>query len=150
VLARRARDAGTPFAHQTLVYPVTDGVGGSAAAADLEAGAEHGLSGAAMAFYWRCYLPDGADRTHPDVSPACAPDLAGLPPALVITAEYDVLAAEGEAYAGAMAEAGVPVVTTRYQGMVHGFFRKLAQFDAAAVAVDQVAAAVREALDRPR
>jgi acetyl esterase len=68
----------------------------------------------------------------------------------VITAEYDVISPEAEAYGYAMAEAGVPVVLTRYQGMIHSFFRLLAVFDAAAVAVDQAAAAVREALDPRR
>lgn len=149
VLARRARDAGRQFAYQVLVYPETDAVTGCVSAPDPAAGGEHGLSVAAMRFYWDTYLPEGADRKHADVSPAHAASLAGLPPALVITAEYDVARDEGEAYAHAMSEAGVPVVLTRYQGMVHGFFRALTRYDASPMAVDQVAAAVRDALDRP-
>jgi acetyl esterase len=141
VLARRARDAGMPFAYQVLIYPATDAV-----PEHPEAGAEHGLSTGEMARYWDFYLPDGSDRHDPDISPARAADLAGLPPTLVITAEYDVLREEGEAYAHALAAAGVPVVLTRYQGMIHSFFRLLAVFDAAAVAVDQAAAALRDAL----
>jgi len=146
VLARRARDAGTPFAFQVLVYPATDAVSGCTAADDLDAGAEHGLSGRDMAVFWDHYVPDGVDRKHPDVSPAHAESLEGLPPALVITAEYDVLRDEAEAYAQALTEAGVPVVLTRYQGVIHSFFRMLAVFDASAVAVDAAAAAVRDAL----
>lgn len=146
VVARRARDAGAPFAFQLLVYPVTDAVSGATSGPDLDAGAENGLSGRDMAVYWDHYLPAGADRKDPDISPIHADSLAGLPPALVITAEYDVLRDEGEAYAHAMIEAGVPVVLTRYQGMVHSFFRMLGVFDASPVAVDQAAAAVREAL----
>ncbi len=142
ILARRARDAGEPYRYQVLVYPVIDAV----STMDPGTGAETGLSAGEMALFWDHYLPDGADRTDPDVSPSRAPSLAGLPPALVITAEYDVLRGEGEAYAKAMVDAGVPVVLTRYQGMIHSFFRKLATFDAAAVAVDQAAAAVRDAL----
>jgi len=153
VLARRARDAGSPFALQVLIYPATDAVAaaeaGSRDAANPDAGSEHGLSSRDMATYWDHYLPAGADRTDPDISPAHADCLEGLPPALVITAEHDVLSAEAEAYAHALAEAGVPVVHTRYQGMIHSFFRMLAVFDAAAVAVDQAAAAVRDALDGP-
>jgi acetyl esterase len=150
VVARRARDAGQPFAFQALIYPVIDGTPASPSLADPGAGAEHGLSGAEMAYFWDAYAPAGVDREHPDLTPLRAADLAGLPPALVITAEYDILRDEGEAYADALAAAGVPVVATRYQGLIHGFFRRLAKFDAAPVAVDQVAAAAREALDPPR
>jgi acetyl esterase len=148
VLARRARDAGTPFALQVLIYPTTDAVA-AANAVDPDAGAEHGLSLADMAAFWNHYLPAGADRKDPDISPAYADSLAGLPRTLVITAEHDVLTPEAEAYADALADAGVTVVHARYQGMVHSFFRLLAVYDAAAVAVDQAAAAVRDALDGP-
>jgi acetyl esterase len=149
VLARRARDQGNPFALQVLVYPIIDGVAGSAVG-DPATGREYGLTSGDMAFFWDCYVPAGVDRKDPDLSPIYAESLAGLPPALVITAEHDVLREEGEAYAAALLEAGVPVVLTTYQGLIHSFFRKLASFDGAAAAVDQVAAAVREALDPPR
>jgi acetyl esterase len=69
-----------------------------------------------------------------------------MPPTLVITAEYDVLRDEGEDYAGALIAAGVPVVHVRYLAVNHGFARKLAVFDAARAAADQVAAALRAAL----
>ncbi|MDQ2728972.1 MAG: alpha/beta hydrolase, partial [Actinomycetota bacterium] len=78
----------------------------------------------------------------PDVSPLRAPSLAGLPPTLVVTAEADPLRDEGEAFAARLAEAGVPVVATRYLGMVHGFADP-ATFDAAHAVVDQIAAALR-------
>jgi acetyl esterase len=149
VAARRARDAGQPFGFQALIYPATDAVGGTPAG-DPQGGAGAGLTNGRMAHYWNWYLPADADRKHPDISPIHAESLAGLPPALVITAEYDVLRDEGEAYAAAMAEAGVPVVLSRYQGLIHGFARELANFDAARAAADQIAAAVREALDPPR
>ncbi len=143
VTSRRGRDAGTPFRYQVLVYPVID------PAMDTPSYAEHGhlklLSTEEMRFYWSSFVPEGIDREQPDVNPARG-DLAGLPPTLVITAECDVLRDEGEAYATALAAAGVSVVTSRYQGMVHGFFRKLALFDAGTVAVDQAAAALYDGL----
>ncbi len=92
------------------------------------------------------YLSDPAHAAHPHASPSQAESLADLPPTLVITAEYDVLRDEGEDYAGALLAAGVPVVLVRYQGVNHGFARKLVQFDAARAACDQVAAALRSAL----
>ncbi len=141
VAARRARDNGTPYAFQVLVYPVIDPAMNYP---DLD---EYGLDRHQMRFFWDAFAPPGVDRAHPDLAPLRA-DLAGLPPALVITAEYDVLREEGEAYAAALAAAGVPTVAVRYLGVNHGFFRKLALFDAAATAVGQVAAALRAALRR--
>ncbi|HEU5111518.1 MAG TPA: alpha/beta hydrolase fold domain-containing protein, partial [Micromonosporaceae bacterium] len=90
---------------------------------------------------WDAYAPPGVERTGSDLDPLRA-DLAGLPPAVVITAELDVLCAEGERYAAALMSAGVPVVGTRYLGLVHNFPRKLALFDAAHAAVAQIAAAL--------
>lgn len=102
---------------QLLIYPVTD------AAAPLD-----GTDAAAMAWYWDAYAP-GDLRHRPDVSVARA-DLARLPRALVVTAEHDVLAAQGEEYAAALAEAGVQVTGLRTIGMVHGFWRFPALVDA--------------------
>jgi acetyl esterase len=142
VVARRGRDAGNPYMYQVLVYPVIDP---GMATASYRAYREHGLDPAAMRFFWDAFCPDGVDRAQPDVSPMSA-KLEGLPPAFVVTAEYDVLRDEGEAYANALAQAGISTVVVRYQGVNHGFFRKLAMFDAATLAVDQVAAALREGL----
>jgi acetyl esterase len=143
VVARRARDAGTPVAYQVLLYPVIDPAMRSASYADM---GSYGLTRASMAHAWAAFAP-GADLSSPDLSPLRA-DLAGMPPTLLLTAELDVLRDEGEAYGAALLAAGVPVVAVRYQGVNHGFARKLAVFDAAAVAADQIAAALRDALAR--
>ncbi len=141
VVARRGRDAGVPYLFQALVYPIIDPTMTSGSYAEFSG---YGLGAEEMAFYWDAFAP--GDRTDPDLAPSAA-KLEGLPPALVITAEYDVLRDEGEAYAAALSAAGVSAVAVRYQGMIHGFFRKPRLFDAAHVAIDQVAAAVRDALE---
>jgi acetyl esterase len=142
VVARRERDAGRPLAYQVLIYPVIDPSRSSVSYREL---GRYGLDAETMALFWEMFVPPGADESDPDVSPLVA-DLAGLPPTLIVTAEFDVLRDEGEAYGDALIAAGVPAVVVRYQGVNHGFFRKLAVFDASQVAGDHVAAAVRAAL----
>jgi len=140
VAARRLRDAGEPgYELQVLIYPVTD------AAMDTPSyrrfAEAHGLTAAAMKFYFSAYAPP--DLRHPDVSPLRAPDLSGLPPAYVVTAEFDPLRDEGEAYAAALAAADVPVTARRYLGCIHGFWRLPGHFDAGRAAVSDVAGALR-------
>jgi len=145
VIARRDRDAGgsPPLALQVLLVPITDG------AMDTPSYRENGdglyLTRAGMGWYWDHYL-GGADPLHPDASPLRAADLRGLPPALVLTAEYDPLRDEGEAYAERLRAASVPVRTRRVPGMVHGFLRWGGAVDAAAEALDEVARAIAETL----
>lgn len=120
VMALRARDERGPrLVGQLLVYPVTDYP--SDAMPSYAANDAYGLSRAAMEHYWMQYLGD-APADAPYAAPLRATDLAGLPPALVITAEYDVLRDEGEAYGGKLQAAGVPVEVIRYDGVNHGFF----------------------------
>jgi len=142
VAARRRRDAADPLDHQVLIYPVIDPMLASESIAEL---GEFGLDRASLKLAWESYVPDPALRFSPDVAPLAA-DLAGMPPTLIITAEYDVLRDEGADYADALTAAGVPTVHVRYAGMNHGFARKLAVIDAARAAADQVAAALRAAL----
>lgn len=144
VAARRCRDAGRAVAYQVLVYPAIDTAMDTPSYAEYAAG--FGNDATDMAAMWAAYVPDPSDRQHPDAAPGRAVDLAGLAPTLILTAGYDVLRDEGEAYANRLAAADVPTTLVRYPGMTHGFFRKLALFDAAAVAVDQVAGALRAAL----
>ena len=79
------------------------------------------LSREEMAWYWDQYAPRRGDRTSPYAAPAAAGELAGLPPAMVMTAEFDVLRDEGEDYATRLRRAGVPVEAHRHGGMVHDF-----------------------------
>ena len=134
VVARRARDAGAGLAAQILICPVLDPV------ADYPPLDDYGQHRDEMRFFWDAYAPPGIDRTDPD---PLAVDLAGLPPAVVITAELDVLCDEGERYTASLLHAGVPVIGVRYQGTIHNFPRKLAMFDAAHVAIAQIGAALR-------
>src|SRR2546423_1700448 len=144
VTALKARDEGGPaLRFQLLVYPVTDF---SMATPSYEANAEgYVLTKDSMKWFWDHYCSD-ADRKNPYASPLHAPDVSGLPPALVITAEFDPLRDEGEAYAKRLEEAGVAVKATRYDGQVHGFFGMTAIFDAAKRALDEATSALREAL----
>ncbi len=138
-VALRARDSGPSLALQALVYPVTDFDFESESYARYESGLN--LTRAKMQWYWEQYLA-GADGLHPDASPLRAPDLAGVAPALVQVAELDPLLSEGEAYAARLAEAGVPVTLTRYDGMIHGFIRMPALVAEADFSLAEIASAV--------
>jgi acetyl esterase len=144
-----AKDRGGPsFAAQLLYYPVTD--------ADMDTGSYHQfadgyfLTREGMAWFWDQYLPDESRRSEILASPlrATTEELAGLPAALVITGEADVLRDEGEAYATKLRAAGVPVTATRYGGIIHDFvmLHPLADTYAARAATSQGAAFLRDAL----
>ncbi len=124
VVALRARDRGGPeIALQILIYPVTDADFERASYVDPEN--ELLLTREAMVWFWDHYVPDPAQRAEPDASPLQAADLSGLPPAVVMTAEHDVLRDEGEAYAQRLKEAGVEVDFQRHLRQMHGFFTML-------------------------
>ena len=120
VTAIRAREEGLPLRHQLLVYPVTDCTMTSTSYADNAEG--YLLTADSMDWFIGHYLSGGADAKDPRVSPLYADDLRGLAPALVITAEFDPLRDEGEAYAERLKEAGNDVVVRRFDGQIHGFF----------------------------
>ena len=120
VVALMARHRGTPaLVYQLLIYPVTNFAFTTPSYQENAEG--YFLTRDAMVWHWNLYLQNEADGHNTYASPLQAQDLYGLPPALVITAEFDPLRDEGEAYAARLREAGVPVVCTRYNGMLHGF-----------------------------
>jgi acetyl esterase len=146
VVAQIARDRGTPaIRFQLLIYPVTD------AACDTPSYCENAegyfLTKAAMQWFWNHYAKSDADRNHPYASPLRASSFAGLPEALVITAEFDPLRDEGERYAERMHAAGIPVQLTRYDGMIHGFFTMSGVIDQGRMAIQQSALALRTAFN---
>lgn len=118
-VALHARDVGEPrIAFQCLLYPVLDL--GCDTASYREFADGFGLTRARMQFFWRVYRgAQGAGQ--PLLEPNCAKDLASLPPALIVTAGYDVLRDEAEAYAKRLGAAGVPVELLRVEGVIHGF-----------------------------
>jgi acetyl esterase len=132
-----------PLRMQALIYPVVDS--GVNTPSYREFGDGYGLTAAGMRRFWELYL-DGADGAQPDVSPLRCADLAGAPPAYVLTADHDVLRDEAEAYAAALERAGVPVTVKRWPGTIHGFWRWLAATDAAPAAIAEVGGALRRAL----
>jgi acetyl esterase len=140
VAARRLRGE-VPLRLQVLVYPITDVAQDTPSYREFDH--DHGLSAASMHRYWDLYL-GGADGSQPDASPLRAQDLAGVAPAFILTAEEDVLRDEGEAYAAALREAGVPVELERWTGTIHGFFRWLAVTSLSRAAIERVATAVRQ------
>ena len=124
VMAQRARDRNGPdLALQILIYPVTDADFDRPSFVDPEN--QLILTSEAMAWFWDHYAPDAARRVEPDASPLRAKSLEGLPPAVVLTAEYDVLRDEGEAYADRLTDAGVAVDFKCHAGQTHGFFTLL-------------------------
>lgn len=143
-VALMSRDrGGCPLVFQLLVYPVTQR--DFDRASYLENADGYQLTRDTMIWYWDHYLAADADAVNPYAAPLHAADLRGLPPALVLTAEYDPLRDEGEAYAAALQAAGVPTESIRYDGLIHGFFGMFAAVDQARQAVERSAAALREA-----
>jgi acetyl esterase len=139
-----ARDRkGPALVHQLLVYPVTNHAFDTASYRDNAEG--YLLSRDMMEWFWKHYLKTPGDGASPLASPLRAESLAALPSATVITAEFDPLRDEGAAYAARLREAGVPTRHAHYDGMFHGFWSMTGLLDRAQEAMDQAAAALREA-----
>ena len=142
-LAHRDLARRIPLTYQALVYPGTDHAGHHPSA-DIGPGY---LYDSEMRDWFRGhYLPPGVDRSDWRISPLRAPSLAGLPPALVVTAEYDPLRDEGDAYAAALAAAGVPVEHVRVEGMTHGFVQYNPIVTRARAVLDGIGRSVGKAL----
>lgn len=144
VAAQHWRDHGPALRHQLLLYPLTDWRVDTESYRNYAKG--YYLSWEMMDWFTRQYLPDQHAADDLRASPLRARDLSGLPSATVITAEYDPLRDEGEAYARAMRDAGVAVELHRWPGQIHGFASMLGAIDAADQALSTAARALREAL----
>ena len=144
VTALRCRDEGGPaLAFQLLIYPSTDQRGITPSHTRFANG--YLLSQDSIRFFQHCYLPQEADYLDWRASPLLAETLAGLPPALVLTASHDTLVDDARAYANALTAAGVPVQHHNYAGMIHGFFTLGKAFTDANKAVAEASTALRDA-----
>ena len=148
VVALMARDVGGPGVdHQVLVYPVVDDEVYESSRENAEG---FGLDGEVGRWFDECYVQSEVHRANPYLYPMKACDHSGLPPATVLTAEFDPLRDEGIAYAERLAEAGVRVNQRNYEGMIHGFFSMLQEpfdLDAAHDAMGLVADDLAESFD---
>lgn len=147
VVTMMARDRGGPnLIFQLLIYPATD-FRGETPSHKENANAPI-LDTETMRWFSNHYLNSEEDKLNPVASPILASDFSNLPPALVITAEYDPLRDEGEAYAEKLKAAGVPATVRRYDGLVHGFFSFGVGVDKVQQAMVETAATLREAFSK--
>ena len=149
VLALMAKQRGdVHFVHQSLYYPMTDALAEETESMRTYRDGPYG-SAAGSAWFWSSYLADGASRSDLFVSPlqATLDDLEGLPPALIIVDENDVLRDQGEAYADKLREAGVPTTSVRFNGTIHDFMRlnALRDSESTQAAITLAVAALRRA-----
>jgi acetyl esterase len=145
VVAQQLRDSGPAMAFQLLVYPVTDA---RLSTGSMDENAEGYFLTKDTMFWFREHYLGSQSFEDVRVSPLLAPDdaLTGLPPALVITAEYDPLRDEGEAYGERLRGAGVETTVTRYDGVIHGFFSLRDVVPDGGAAINEAATALRKAL----
>jgi acetyl esterase len=143
VVSLMSRDKhGPPVVFQLLIYPATNYAFDTASYSDNAEG--YWLSKDDMKWFWNHYLHGEEDGRNPYASPSRAGDLRSLPPAFVLTAEFDPLRDEGEAYAARLRECGVVVKVTRYDGMIHDFVN-IAELRQSRIAIDEAAAELRKA-----
>jgi acetyl esterase len=148
VCALRARDRGGPtLSQQVLIYPVTDCDLTNSSYKEF-GGDDQFLTGKDMAWFFDHYVHHGSLRESPEVSPLRAPDLSGLPPAVVVTAGHDPLLDEGLAYIGRLRQAGVPVTHRHYGDMTHAFFSFVNVFERGDEAVTHVAQDIAQVIGR--
>jgi acetyl esterase len=142
VVSLMARDRKGPRIDlQVLIYPITDY--NFDTPSYIENGEDYNLSRDLMMWFWNQFINDASEADDPYVSPLRSQDLSNLPPALILTAGYDPLRDEGEAYARRLQEAGVPVTLTPYPGMIHAFIRMTAVLDKANEALEEVAGTLK-------
>jgi len=145
VVAQMARDRRGPrLVLQVLIYPITDYSFETSSYLNYADGFM--LTRDMMKWFWNHYLAAEELANDPYVAPLRAKDFRDLPPALVITAEFDPLRGEGEAYAAKLRQAGVSVKTIRCAGMIHGFFRMTPRLDKANETLNEVAGFIKRLL----
>ncbi|WP_068621534.1 alpha/beta hydrolase [Paenibacillus tuaregi] len=145
VVSLMARDRGFPSVKfQLLVNPVTHYSFDTDSYRENAEG--YGLTTNTMRWFWNHYLAKEEDGQNPYASPLLSPSLSGLPPALVLTAEFDPLRDDGEAYAEKLKAAGVPVEAKRYAGMVHGFILQTGAYEQGRNAEEHAISALRKVL----
>lgn len=135
VVAQTLHAEGVPVVGQFLMYPVVDFDGGYPSESEYRTG--YFLEEETSAWFARQYLSGWKDTNDPRLSPLHAADLSGLPPTVLVTAEYDALRDQGEAYGEALRAAGVPTQMERCAGMIHAFFDMGAISPAAQAAIDK-------------
>jgi len=146
----RLRDEGGPqVALQALIYPAT--LPQFEMLSFYENAEGYFLTTADVVWFWNNYLgPDPSTRTDPYACPGIAPDLAGLPPAVIITADFDPLRDDGDTYAIKLRNAGVPVAARRFPGMIHGFVALPVEIPSGRQALRLVAREARRAWSEPK
>jgi acetyl esterase len=145
VMTQRARARGGPaIAVQALAYPVTDC--DFETTSYLDPANQLMVSRDAMIWFWEHYAPERRARAHPDATPLRSGVFSGLPPAVILTAEHDVLRDEGELYATQLIKARVPVIHQRFDGQMHGFFTMVDVLPGASAAMDFLAGGIQQHL----
>ena len=146
VVAQLSRDRnGPPIRLQVLIYPVTDYIFPGTPSYE-EVGTGYSLDRDKMMWYWNHYHKPGEDVNNPYICPMRAKSLADLPPAVIVTAEYDPLRDEGELYAKRLIEAGVDTTLTRYDGVMHGFVGQWRVLDKGMDALRKTGSDIKERL----
>ncbi|NQV23872.1 MAG: alpha/beta hydrolase [Rhodopirellula sp.] len=133
-------------AYQVLIYPITDS--NLETPSYIENGEGYFLTTERMAWFWDLYLNDPSESVNPYAAPLQAESLAGLPPAYVMTAEFDPLLSEGDAYADRLEAADVTVERELYDGQIHGFLRRIDLYDRATVAINRIGQLLRRLGDQ--
>jgi acetyl esterase len=140
VVAQELRNESPGFSGQLLLYPAIDLATEYPSLTSRADGPV--LTAEAASMFDEFYIPEGVDRAEPKLSPAQNPDLTGLPPTIIATAEYDMLCDAGKHYAKQLEDAGVSVTHFHYDTLPHGFFGFGPFSEAAAAAIDEISTAV--------
>ncbi|WML40025.1 alpha/beta hydrolase [Neobacillus sp. OS1-2] len=147
VITNMAKDKNKPaICFQLLLYPATN-ILGTPSASKVDNAEGYFLTQGTMEWFRDCYINAGEEDT-PLLSPILYEDVRGLPPALVITAEYDPLRDEGEEYAKKLADAGVEVELTRYDGTIHGFISMAGVIGLGKAALEQSGTALKKSFNK--